>query len=143
MGGHTHSTAEMLHAADDRFVRMIPALDGIRQLLDLLKELVEHQKRPAVPERLESMRGSTALLGDVTNWANGVTYGITGVIDHALLSDEADFLWDVSADILNRHPSARDPEAASYQRLSSVLLLEEDPEVGKLRAALRGHTPPA
>jgi hypothetical protein len=110
------------------------------------------------------MRGSAALLGDVTDWADGVTAGITGVIDHALVSDAADFLWDVSADILNRHCARNDPDDLPYQRLSSVLLLEaliaspaavqdalrmlrallleEDPEAARLRAALGGNTPP-
>jgi len=159
---NTQTRAQTVHAAADRFDRMIRALNGIRQVMDLLKERAEYQKRPAVPERLESMRGSTALLGDVTTWADGMTAGITGVIDHALLSDEADFLWDVSADILNRHASRNDPDNMPYQRLSSVLLLEaliaspaavqnalellrallldEDPEVVRLRAALEGKT---
>ena len=105
-------------------------------------------------------------LENYTTWADGITAGITGVIDQALLSDEADLLWSVSADILNRHALVSDPANAPYHRLSTVLLLEaliasptavqhalellrsllleEDPEVAKLRAALEGkHTPPA
>ena len=114
----------------------------------------------------ETVQPESVQLGDVTSWADGVAYGITGVIDHALLSDEADFLWEVSADILNRRPNPKDPDDAPYVRLSSVLLLEaliaspaavqdalrmlrallleEDPEVARLRAALGGgNTPPA
>ena len=67
---------------------------------------------------------------------------------------------------MNRYPSRHDPDDAPYHRLSSVLLLEaliaspaavqnalemlrallleEDPEVARLRAALEGrNTPPA
>ena len=81
-------------------------------------------------------------------------------------SAAADLLWSVSADILHRHALVRDPANAPYHRLSSVLLLEalitspaavqhalellrsllleEDPEVAKLRAALEGrNTRPA
>ncbi len=105
-------------------------------------------------------------LENYTDWADGITAGITGVIDQALLTPEADFLWSVSADILNRHALVSDPANAPYHRLSTVLLLEalvaspaavqtalellrsllleEDPEVARLRAALEGrNTPPA
>ena len=188
---NTHTTAETVHAsaayleARHAACRVIDAhlaaqrrtahhhglIAGIRQILEHLEALavaeVEAQgSQPAVPERLAGMRGSAVLLGDLTNWADGVTAGITGVVDHALLSDAADFLWDVSADILNRHAGRHDPDNMPYQRLSSVLLLEaliaspaavqnalemlrallleEDPEVARLRAALEGrNTPPA
>ena len=87
-----------------------------------------------------------------------------GVIDHALLSREGHFLWEVSADILNRHARRSDPDEAPYQRLSTVLLLEallaspaavqnalkmlrsllleEDPQLAELRAALEGRNTP-
>ena len=152
-------------AAQQRNVHHHGMIAGIRQILDHLEALAvadveAEQVQPAVPERLAGMRGSAALLGDVTSWADGVTAGITGVVDHALLSDEADFLWDVSADILNRHAGRHDPDDLPYQRLSSVLLLEaliaspaavqdalrmlrallleEDPKVAELWAALEG-----
>ncbi len=186
----THTTAETLHAsaaylenrhavcqmldehvaAQQRTAHHHGMIAGIRQILEHLEALAvaeaeAQEAQPAVPERLAGLRVSAALLGDVTDWAEGVTRGITGVIDHALLSDEADFLWDVSADILNRHAIRDDSDNLPYQRLSSVLLLEaliaspaavqnalevlrallleEDPEVARLRAALRGNTPPA
>ncbi len=108
----------------------------------------------------------TAALENYTAWAEGITHGITAMIDRAHVAPAADLLWSVSADILNRHALVSDPANAPYHRLSTVLLLEaliaspaavqnalellrsllleEDPEVARLRAALEGrHTPPA
>jgi hypothetical protein len=56
------------------------------------------------------------LADDLTNWAAGVAAGINGIIDEALLLREAHFLWDVSADILNRSGRLRNADDAPYQR---------------------------
>ena len=134
--------------------------DYTRQMkaFEIIDQALEAER--VAPELAQRVR-----LADYTNWATGITAGITGVVDHALLSREADFLWEVSADILNRHPGRDDPDGPTYQRLSSVLLLEvfmaspaavqnalqllrsllleADPKVAALRAALEGkHTPP-
>ena len=98
------------------------------------------------------------LLIDLTNYAEDIAAGFNSVIDRALLTPEAKRVWDVSADILNRHCEVNNPANAPYQRLSSLLalealiaspaavdnalrllrslLLEEDPELARLRAAL-------
>ncbi len=103
-------------------------------------------------------------LSNFTDWAEDATSSITAALDTTLLSPEADFLWDVSASILEKHARRKHPEDISYQRLSSVLMLEmllaspaavqsalqrlrdgllkEDPKVATLRATLAG-TPPA
>ena len=168
-----HAAGRMLDAhvaAQRRTAHHHGMIAGIRQVLHHLEALTvaDIDPEPAAPkvQRPERLHHTRALLDDLTNWADGITAGITGVIDQALLTPEADFVWDVSADILNRYPSRHDPDEAPYRRLSSVLLLEaliaspaavqnalellrallleEDPEVAKLRAALGGgNTPPA
>ena len=163
----TQEWVEKLQFADEVFVRLIPAIDGIRQVVQLLEAVAQQQQRPPVAptvQRPERLQHSKVLLDDLTNWADGITAGITGVIDQALLTPEADFLWEVSPDILNRYGRRHNADDAPYQRLSSVLLLEaliaspaavqnalqmlrsllleEDPKVAALRTALDGrHTP--
>ena len=159
-------------AAQQRNAHHHGMIAGIRQILEHLKALAiaeaeAQESQPAVPERPEQVQPASNIdLVDYTSWAEAATYGITGVLDKTLLTREADFLWEVSADILNRRPRIKNPDEVPYVRLSSVLLLEaliaspaavqnalevlrallleEDPEVAGLRAALEGRkTPPA
>ncbi len=168
-----HAVCRMLDehvAAQRRTAHHHGMIAGIRQILEHLEALAvaeaeAHASQPAVPERPEEVQPETSIdLVDYTSWAEAATYGITGVLDTTLLTREAHFLWEVSADILNRRPRIKHPAEVPYVRLSSVLLLEaliaspaavqnalevlrallleEDPEVAALRAALKGkHTP--
>ena len=169
-----HAAGRMLDAhvaAQRRTAHHHGMIAGIRQILEHLEALAVAEAeaqpaQPAVPERPEPVQPERNIdLVDYTSWADAATYGITGVLDKTLLTREAHFLWEVSADILNRRPRIKHPAEVPYVRLSSVLLLEaliaspaavqnalevlrallleEDPEVGRLRAALGGNTPPA
>ena len=107
-------------AATARAVAINGIVGGIRHMLPHLEALAGELPERAperTQERPERLQASPVFLDDLTNWAEGVTTGITGVIDHALLSPEADFLWEVSADILNRYGRRNHPDDAPYQRL--------------------------
>ena len=120
---------------------------------------------PAQP-RPKGLEHSSVFLEALTAWAEGVTYGINGVLDRALLTREAQLLCLLSADILSRYDRTSDPGSAPSHRLSEILmieafmlspvavqnalqllralLLEEDPALAQLHAARVGrNTPPA
>jgi hypothetical protein len=79
-------------------------LPQARHLDALTAGIVGVEPAPPRPERPEH---SPVFLEDLTNWAEGVTAGITAVIDKPLLSREAHFLWEVSAAILSQYDRNR------------------------------------
>jgi hypothetical protein len=113
----------------------VQAADQLRGLVSSMAQAMRHlealtatvvAQEPAQPAqpRPERLKSSPVFLEDLTAWTEGVTYGINGVLDKALLTREAKFLSEVSASILSQYDRKSDPANAPYHRLSEVLLLE-------------------
>ncbi len=134
------------------------------QYVGLTRRQQQEDTMDTTHEQADSTQPFNLDLANFTSWAEDATSSITAALDTTLLSLEADFLWDVSATILEKHARRKHPEDISYQRLASVLMLEmllaspaavesalqqlrdgllkEDPQLETLRATLAG-TPPA
>ena len=89
----THDPAEGLQPLYLRFARLAGELTTLIQDVE--------RTQTTTPERPEPVQPARNLdLENYTDRADGVTAGITGVVDHALLSAEA----DLSATILRGTP---------------------------------------
>jgi hypothetical protein len=97
----------MTHVAD--------ILASMRQILVHLEPLATGGGAPDAPAAAQGQprpEHAPVFLEDLTNWAEGVTAGITAVIDKALLTREAHFLGEVSAAILSQYDRNMDPAHA-------------------------------